>query len=156
MEQLRKYFEMPGFENITTYIQSGNVLFDAEATDTALLVNIIESELASKLGYHVPVVVRSISQIEGIINNNPFPQWQEEAGKSLYVQLLSATPAPGAAALLQPYCNADEQIACIGQEIYFLTIKFGNTKLTNTVIEKKLGVAATARNWATVNKVAQL
>lgn len=156
MEALREYFVMPGFKNITTYIQSGNVLFDAKEQDEAVLRKKIETQLLKKLGYAVPTIVRSIEDVQKVISNNPFKQVLTEDTRKLYVTFLSDTPPADAMDLLKKYLNEQEEIHIIGKDLYFVTVAFGNTKLNNSVIEKKLGVSATARNWATVNKITAL
>src|ERR1035437_5125901 len=72
MDALKQHFELPGFKNIVTYIQSGNVLFDTQETEEAKLRTKIEKQLALKLGYEVPAILRSTADIKSAINNNPF------------------------------------------------------------------------------------
>ena len=155
MEVLRQYFELPGFKNIVTYIQSGNVLFDTRETDEIKLTNKIEKQLEKQLGYKVPVVLRSIEQIKSVIDNNPF-SIESLGEKKLYVHFLSGVPERSQYAALDPYKNAGEELHITGDEIYFVAASFGNTRITNSVIEKKLGVTTTARKWATVNKILKL
>lgn len=156
MEALRQYFELPGIKNIVTYIQSGNVLFDSKETDESKLQANIEKQLIKQLGYSVPVVLRSLDEIKKVISNNPFRKEAEDGVRKLYVYFLSGAPGTELYEALDRYKSEKEEIRIIGRELYFLAPGFGNTKLTNSVIEKKLGVTATARNWATVNKVVTL
>ncbi|MCD6010554.1 MAG: hypothetical protein K0Q79_416 [Flavipsychrobacter sp.] len=154
MEALRQYFELPGFKNIVTYIQSGNVLFDSKETDADKLVVKIEKQLAKQLGYEVPVVIRSLDEIKDVIRKNPFQKEMEE--RKLYVHFLSGAPDKALHSSLEAYKSAGEDYKIIGKEMYFLAPGMGNSKLTNTLIERKLGVTTTARNWATINKVLTL
>lgn len=156
MEILRQYFEMPGVKNIATYIQSGNVLFDSKETDTARLVTKIEKQLSKHLGYEVPVVVRSLAQIKDLVESNPFGTDAEKDGRKLYVHFLSDTPKEDLHRALDKYKGPEEEYLIMGTELFFLSPGFGNTKMTNSVIERKLGVTATARNWATINKILTL
>jgi uncharacterized protein (DUF1697 family) len=155
MEALRQFFEMPGFKNITTYIQSGNVLFDSKETDGEKLRVKIEKQLLGQLGYEVPTIVRSLDEIRTIIKKNPFPA-SLDGSKKLYVHFLSDEPVKALHALLQPYKAPEEELRIIGREAYLVTPGYGNSKLSNALVEKKLGVTATTRNWATVNKVLEL
>lgn len=151
---LRQYFDLPGFKNIVTYIQSGNVLFETKETDTDKLVTKIEKQLVKQLGYEVPIVIRSLDEIKDVIRKNPFQKEMSE--RKLYVHFLSAAPDKSLHSSLEAYRSADEDYKIIGREMYFLAPGMGNSKLTTSVIERKLGITATARNWATINKVLTL
>ena len=156
MEDLRKHFELPGFSNIVTYIQSGNVLFDTTDKKTDKIASKIEQQLEMKLGYPVPVIVRSLEEIKKVIALNPFPLPQEGEKVKLYVSFLSVTPTMESAAAVEALSYPLEQVKIIGQEVYLYTGSYGSTKFPNTLIEKKLGVKSTVRNWNTVNKVLEL
>ncbi len=156
MEELRKHFEIPGFKNIVTYIQSGNVLFDTKETDETKLRNKIEKQLAAKLGYEVPTIVRSANNIEYIIKNNPFCDMGKDDIRKVYIALLSDSPPASAHKTLDIYRADGEEFHVLEKEIYLLLGSAGNTKLSNALIEKKLGLTATTRNWATMNKILEL
>ena len=155
METLRQYFAMPGLSNIVTYIQSGNVLFDAKETEETKLLKKIGKGLARQLGYEVPVVLRSVEEIKTIIANNPFKKIPAD-NRKLYVHFLSSVPDDSLFKSLEGYKNESEDIRIFNREVYLLTGSYGNTRLNNSLIEKKLGVTSTARNWATVNKIINL
>jgi len=156
MEALKQYFAMPGFKNIVTYIQSGNVVFDAKETDELKLRTKIEKQLFKQLGYDVPVVLRTTDEIKSVIENNPFKNAPPDDARKLYVHFLSGTPATELHTALAAYKNEGEELLIIQREVYLLTVSYGTTRLTNSLMEKKLGVTSTARNWATVNKVPEL
>lgn len=154
MAELKEHFVMPGIKNIVTYIQSGNVVFDAAETSIAKLRTKVEKQLASKLGYAVTVIIKSRDEIAAVIDNNPFGK--PGGDRKLYVTFL-AEPAPtNAAELVNAYIGADEQMNIAGDVIYFATPSYGNTKFSNTLIERKLKTQATTRNWNTVNKLLSL
>ena len=158
MEELKKHFMMPGLQNIVTYIQSGNVLFDSEEKKAELLRSNIEQQLAKQLGYAVPAILRSLPEIKKVIKNNPFDTPVAGEKVKLYVYFLSAVPAPGLKDTLEAFSNELEQVKVMvmGREVYLLTGSYGSTRFPNTFIEKKLGVQSTARNWNTVNKIMEL
>ena len=156
MEELRKHFEIPGFKNVVTYIQSGNVLFDAKETDTTKLRNKIEKQLAAKLGYEVAVLVRSIDEIKQAIERNPFSGIETDSTQKVYVTFLSGAPDSSLHAALDKYKSENEEFRILEREVYLLLASYGNTKLSNALIEKKLGLCATTRNWATLNKILEL
>ena len=156
MDALKQHFDMPGFKNITTYIQSGNVLFDTQETDDTLLREKVEKQLLEKLGYEVPVIVRSLNDIKNVIANNPYGEPKTGDTRKLYITFLSGIPPGSLHSALDAYKNEPEELKIINREVYLLLASYGTTKLTNALIEKKLGVAATTRNWATVNKILEL
>lgn len=156
MDALKLHFEMPGFSNIVTYIQSGNVLFDSKETDTSKLCKKVEKQLAAKLGYDVPVVIRSLGEIQTAIKNNPFTKLKESDTRKLYIVYLSDAPSAAALEFLKPYTSDTEELKLIDRELYIVTEGIGNSKLTLNIIEKKLGVTGTMRNLATSNKILTL
>lgn len=155
MEDLRQYFEVAGFENVVTYIQSGNVLFDTAEKDEASLRKKVETLLADKLGYDVPTIIRSIKDLKKVVKNIPFQNLSTETRK-LHVTFLSAIPAASQKGSLDAFKNEVEEVCVINREVYLLTEAYGNSKLSNTLMEKKLGVTATSRNLATINKILTL
>ena len=156
MDALKAMFVAAGFQHVVTYIQSGNVLFDVNESDTVLLRHKVEALIKNGVGFEVPTIIRSIDEIKNAIERNPCPLVVTEEGRKLYVHFLSETPAAGKIALLHPALLPGEELHHVDRELYFVTPGAGNTKLTNALMEKKLGVVSTARNWATVNKVVGL
>jgi len=156
MEDLRSYFSMPGIENVATYIQSGNVLFDSDETNEKLLVKTIETQLRKQLGYDVPVILRMIHDVKKVIKNNPFDTIKTEDKGKLYVTFLSDIPSYDVRGSLGVYSNDAEYARVVNREVYVFSPNYGKTCFSNTFIEKKLGLSATTRNWATVNKIIDL
>ncbi len=156
MEELRRHLELPGFSNIVTYIQSGNVLFDTKEKKQDLIRKQIEDQLIVKLGYAVPVIVRSLKEIGEAIANNPFDTPVSGGKARLYVSFLSGLPDEELIKLIEAFSYEAEKIKVVNREAYLLTESYGSTKFPNTFIEKKLGVQSTVRNWNTVNKLTEL
>jgi len=156
MEELRKHFELPGFKNIATYIQSGNVLFDTKETDKQLLRAKIEKRLQQKLGYAPPTILRSLPEIKSVIENNPYHTRKPGDERKLYVGFLSGIPDAALHTALDEYANDLEEARVVNSEVYLLLASAAKTRLSNSFIEKKLKVGATMRNWTTVNKVITL
>lgn len=153
MELLKAMFEAMGFKNVVTYIQSGNVVFDVKATDTDNLRSKIEKHLLKELGYDVVTIVRSVEDIGTIIGQNPFPVMPLGDTRKLHITMLAADADMEKEPLLKAVLLEDEEMHIIGNTLYMITHSYGNSKLSNTFIEKKLGLSATTRNWATMNKV---
>lgn len=157
MESLRTYFEeIPGIENVITYVQSGNVLFDGPLTNGHELINTIETKLTERLGYPVNVLLRLFSEMVDIVQNNPLTTVKTEEKNRLYVTFLSDEPAYDVRGSLGVYSNDAEYARVLNREVYVYSNNYGKTCFSNTFIEKKLGVKATTRNWATVNKLIEL
>ena len=157
MDEVRDYFEeLLGLQNISTYIQSGNVLFESEATDETDLRYKLEKQLKDRLGYEVKVILRMFHEIRNVIKNNPFDQLKTADTRNLYVTLLSDVPPYSVRGSLGVYSNDAEDARLVKREVYILSGNYGKTCFPNSLIEKKLGVAATTRNWATLNKILDL
>jgi uncharacterized protein (DUF1697 family) len=156
MDKLKELLAMPGLKNIATYIQSGNVVFDHKETDREVLIAKIEAKLLKGLGYEVKTLLKTIPELEAIIEHTPFKNPAEDMNQ--HVSFLSAEPDKDAAKALMGLQTEAEQFRIVGTEVYILVKKgaYGETLFSNTFLEKKLKLAATTRNWATVNKMVSL
>jgi uncharacterized protein (DUF1697 family) len=160
MGVLKEIFEGVGFQNVRTYVQSGNVVFraaEASPTDTS---KILESALKKKLGLTITVVVRTSVQMEMVLKGNPFlggtkPKAIDES--KLHVTFLSDTPHSAGLHKLKSITSSPDQFLSSGEEIYlYCPNGYGRTKLSNNVIEKALESGATTRNWRTVNQLFEM
>jgi uncharacterized protein (DUF1697 family) len=157
MEALRASFEALGFSDVQTYIQSGNVVFKTAKISEASLVKKIAQKILEDFGFSVSILIRTPAELQDLIERNPFSKQAEAGDAPLYVTFLSGPPAKGAEDLLKPYATASEQFVVSGREIYLLYPKgYGQTKLSNAVIEKKLSTQATTRNWRTINTLFEM
>jgi uncharacterized protein (DUF1697 family) len=156
MTELKAMFESLGFAQVQTYIQSGNVLFDSNE-DPAVLRQRLESEIQTVFGFQVPVVVRTVEQMEQTVTNCPFTANALQPEESLYVSLLAEEPShQGIDRLLA--CNSEiDEFRIHGSDVYILLRQSIRKSLfTNNFLERKLGVPATTRNWQTMNKLVAL
>lgn len=157
MEDLKKVFVALHCKRITTYIQSGNVVFGSAAANVTLLRAQIENKLLKAFGFEVPVIVKTLKEIEETIKQNPFKKVKAEKGERLHVTFLSRKPEKDAGDNLAAVKNDVDEIRLLGSEVYILCRNgYGKTLFANTFIEKKLAVSATTRNWATVEKLYSL
>ncbi len=157
MTDLKALHEALGLKNVVTYIQSGNVVFRSDDADATQLQSDIEKAFEEKFGFHSHVIVRSSSDLQAIIANNPFQDQLSKESKWIAVTFL-ATPPDGTAqeALLNSY-HGPEEIFILGKEAYiYYPDGMGRSKLTHTLLEKKLKTNGTARNWNTVLKLQEL
>ncbi|MDQ3713589.1 MAG: DUF1697 domain-containing protein [Acidobacteriota bacterium] len=156
MESLRETFAALGFENVKTYINSGNVIFETSETDDNKLVAKIEKAIETEFSLKIKVMVRTMAEIEDIIKNNPFAG-QFENDKDLHVLFTDEELTEEKRELLLSNNKESEQFAVRNREIFcLLRVSVLDSLLGKDYIGKKLKVSATGRNWRTVNKIAGL
>jgi uncharacterized protein (DUF1697 family) len=144
-----------GFQNVQTYIQSGNILCKGDQKKTVVKQQ-IERLIKENYGFEVTVLVLNSSELEHIIQNNPFVQSQVPIEK-LYCTLLEKKPDLEAQRLLLEYNSEDEEFVFDGALLYFCYhIGYGKSKVNNPFVEKKLKIQGTTRNWKTMNKLLEL
>ena len=157
MAELKSIYETMGFENVLSYIQSGNVIFSSIENDELKLCDMISDKIQEAFGYDVKVIIRSKNAWEKVIGNNPFIQSSEIESSKLYVTFLSQEPLEINRDELDKIKQSTEKFMVLGKEIYFYCPDgYGRTKLSNNLLERKLKVTATTRNWNTVKKLFEL
>ena len=150
MADLRAMFEIAGCEAVETYIQSGNVVFKAEAELATRIPGLIASAIEDRFGFRVPVVVRALDELREVVTANPFLDAVDDT-KTLHVAFLADTPQDDRVAQLDPVRSPPDAFRVLGREI-FLHCPNGmaRTKLTNSYFDSKLETVSTVRNWRTV------
>jgi len=157
MEELRKVFEDMGFKNVRSYIQSGNVIFESAKANPESLRNKIEKLLCKIYGYEVTAVIRTIPEIEKVVKGYPFSKVKGKKECKIYVSFLTGKPDKNAVKELTTLNNNDEIFHAIGNNVYCLNRKgYVDSLLGKNILEKKLKVKATVRNWNTVNKILKI
>ena len=157
MENLRALFEASGFRRVRSYVQSGNVVFEATASSSDNLSKLIGEKLLSDYGFSVPVVLRTADEMKKIVGGNPFLNEKGIDGSKLHVTFLSEFPAKAALGKLAKLDSHNDQFRVKGREVYLhCPDGYGRTKLSNTAFEKLLSVDATTRNWKTVNALVKM
>lgn len=151
MDDLTRIFKSLGFADVKTYIQSGNIVFNSNESNSDLLSEVTEEYLFKKLGYRVTVLLRTKDEIEILIKQNPFEEFNDLKNVKFYVSFLRNAPLKlHDLPLISP--NKDIEIFKIKNlEAYIISryIK-GRFGFPNHYIEKEFGVLATTRNWTTV------
>lgn len=157
MEDLRKLMGDAGYTNVKTYIQSGNIVFESPEQSSDKLAAAIEALIEKHYGFDVTVFVTDKRAVENAIDNNPFTEGREEEPsgfKKLYVTFLSEVPTPENMEKLSQAPIGDDLIELINDILYFkMESKASDSKLSNTLIESKLKIKATTRNWNTTLKL---
>jgi uncharacterized protein (DUF1697 family) len=150
MEALRASVAALGFKNVESYVQSGNLIFETPTDSAAALSPKIERRILRDFGHSVSVFLRTPKEMAEIIQRNPFPKDPAIDQTKLHVTFLADAAPKNAADLLQPLAAGPEQIRVIDREIYlYCPLGYGNSKISNNAIEKKLSRGATTRNWRT-------
>ncbi len=153
METLREILSAEGFENVKTYINSGNIIFETSKSDDKKLAEQIEKAIEKEFGLNIKTMVRSTDEIKNIVENNPF-DGQFENDKDLHVFFLDEQMSNEKRDLLLSNNNENEKYFVRDREIFcLLKISVLDSLMGKDYIGKKLKVSATARNWRTVNKV---
>lgn len=157
MEQLRTLCESLGLSGAQTYLQSGNIVFRSEEKSREKLARRIEDGIEKKFGFEARVVVRSSADLRRVIEKNPFGTGKPRNPSLLQVMFLDGKPEVRAFAELRSSYSGPEEMHIGGEELYlYYPNGSGRSKLTNDLIQRKLQVTGTARNWNTVEKLFQL
>ena len=169
MADLREIVSALGHTGVTTYIQSGNVLFTTADTSTGELASALESAITGRFGIDASVVVLSRDELARVLQDNPYPD--EPNPKLVHVVFLNGEPP---AALLDRIAAAQsataakgshDTVTAIGHALFLHTPDgYGDSDLAQSLFrivsppakQKRAGLAATARNWATATKLLTL
>ena len=157
MDALKSMLEKIEFQNVETYIQSGNVFLESEDENPQSVGFTIKQEIVKQLGFDVPTIVINKSDLEKCLTNNPFFKEKDVDTKKLYVAFISKELNNNALNDLKISQFKPDEAFIDGNRIYMkLETGAAKTRLTQKYIEKKLNVTATSRNWNTVNKLIEM
>jgi uncharacterized protein (DUF1697 family) len=156
MDDLRRLFVALGHADVKSYVQSGNVLFSSPVEESSRLVGDIQRRIARDLGVTVTVLLRTKDDLARVVANNPFLSRETDPAK-LHVTFLADAPDHERVARLDTPSGGPDEFSLAGREVYLhCPHGYGRTKLNNAYLERRLGVAATTRNWNTVTKLCDL
>jgi len=157
MDDLKDMHEALGLKDVFPYIQSGNVVFTSDDADAARLRRHIEDGFEKKFGFRVEVIIRTSAELREIIDQNPFQSQPSKESKWVVVMFLAARPdATAQEDLLKTYAGPEE-LFFTGKEVYiYYPNGIGRSKLSNSLMEKKLKTVGTARNWNTILQLQKL
>jgi uncharacterized protein (DUF1697 family) len=154
MSDLRDIATSLGFKDVRTLLQSGNLVFSTNSTSPARLETLLKDAVAKKTRLDTEFFIRTTAEWSAIIEKNPFPDAAKNDPGRFILMLLKDAPKPAAVTALKEAIVGSEVVAVQGREAYAIYPDgMGRSRLTNAVIEKKLGTRATARNWNTVLKL---
>jgi uncharacterized protein (DUF1697 family) len=155
MAELKTLYEALNFKRVTTYIQSGNVIFKCD--EVAGLSLRIENKIRERYNYEVPVILRTLDEMKEILKRNPYIKEEGIHQDKLHVTFLKEYPHPELIDKIKTNGYENDRFVVEANEVFlYCPNGYGRTKLTNSFFESKLKVVATTRNWNTVNKLVEL
>jgi uncharacterized protein (DUF1697 family) len=155
MAALREALGAAGFDDVRTYLQSGNVVLKSKLGPEALAEQ-CRRVIADELGVELELVVRTREELAAVVRRNPLADVAAEP-KRYQVSFLEAEPAPDVVERLASLAAGGERFVAIGRELYaWHPAGIARSRLWAELAGKRLGVAATARNWTTVTKLLAL
>lgn len=154
MAELRELLYQSGFENVLTYIQSGNIILQSSVDDKSKIESTIQQSIQSHFGFEVPVIVKTGTELQIIFDSCPF----SEAKKAdSYFILLSDIPQQSLVEIVTDITFENEEFVIIKDCMYLHTsMGYGNSKFNMSWFEKKLNIKATSRNYKTIVKLLSL
>jgi uncharacterized protein (DUF1697 family) len=156
MADLARSFTTLGYDDVSTYIQTGNVFFRTTSKSTPRLVTAIETQLARDFGTSPTVLVRTVDDLVRVGQASPYADTRADPSRH-HVTFLATAPTPERLAGFTTPKSGRDELVIDGLEVYVHTPDgYANTKLTGTYLERHLGVLSTTRNWNTVTKLCAL
>jgi uncharacterized protein (DUF1697 family) len=156
MNDLITFFVAAGCVDVRTYIQSGNVIFRSSPTIARDLPATITTAIAERFGYTVPLVLRTIGELDAVLRNNPF-QIAGAPEDELHVLFLADLPRRDRVSTLDQGRSPPDSFSVRGRDIYlWLPGGVANSKLSNAYFDSRLATTSTGRNWRTVTKLLEL
>jgi uncharacterized protein (DUF1697 family) len=155
MDYLKKIFEKMGFANVTTFIASGNVVFETKSKSVDSIRKKIETELEKSLGYRVPTFIRTITELKEISEYGAFKDSElNNKDNSLYIAFLNSPPSKESIIKTNALQNKFNEFHFNKKEMYWLCRKkFSDSGITGNKLEKALGMETTVRNSTTIRKI---
>lgn len=153
MDQLKEWFSQLGAVNTASYIQSGNIIYQAKK---AIAVKAVAASIEKNTGFLVPIIQLTIEEFETIIQSNPYTKQKKDAA-FLHVCFLSAFPESNTMDLLKKKFAATEVFEIKENAIYqYCANGYSQSKLTNSLIDKSLELVSTTRNWKTCLSILEM
>jgi uncharacterized protein (DUF1697 family) len=154
---LRDFMADLSFSNVQTLLQTGNIVFQGGSQSTADLEHLLEMEAKARLGLNTSFFVRSAQDWEALVSRNPFPEKARRDPSRLIAMFLKNAPDAKSLAALRTTIKGPEIVDVAEKQAYiYYPAGIGRSRLTNALIESKLGTRGTGRNWNTVLKLAAL
>lgn len=151
MTDLRKMFESFGLQNVQTYIQTGNVIFESDESNTSVLEERMERQLEKAAGKRIRLFVRTMRDVAMADECSYQPKGLEIA----YVAILQKKPGKQNEQALKSICSEADDFVVKAREVYALRRDREQSIFSNQLLEKTLGVPGTTPNLDTIKKLAE-
>ena len=154
MNDLKQLFADLGYEDVQTYIQSGNVIFTGDTEmDTTQEEEALSFAIQKAFGYDVPVIIRTAHEIDQLVEANPFLK-EGHSIENLHLCFLGENPENQLFENLETIDAKGDLFTAHKNNLFiYCRSKYHESKLSNQTIEKKLQTKATTRNWKTILKL---
>jgi uncharacterized protein (DUF1697 family) len=157
MDALRAHYEGQGLRNVRSFIQSGNLVFDTTLRDMERLRVKLETAFAAEFGFTPATLLRTGAELRAILDANPFAGRPGLDPAKLVVFFLPTPIDEASRTKLDAFRSLPEEIRPAQREIYiYFPDGMGRAQLTSTMLDRVVGKASTARNWNTVNALAEM
>jgi uncharacterized protein (DUF1697 family) len=158
MSDLRKLCESMGLQQVQSYIQSGNLIFELPNPEPIPELEArLQKAFSEEFGFEIPVLIRTGEEWAKTISKNPFLGENENDDGRLYLTCLQDEPSPEALKKLDETQYLPDRFKVAGRDVFIMcTSGYGTSKLSNPFFESKLKVTATTRNWKTVMQLNEM
>ena len=151
MADLKKMFESAGLENVQTYIQSGNVIFESDR-EVESLTKQIEHQLEKAAEYKIELFVRTMREVQAIAQKSPY---KPEGDETVFVSFLNEKPAKKSQQAMLAFRSEADNFAFKGRELYSLRRDRTKSIFSGNLVEKTIKMPTTTRNLTTILKLAE-
>jgi len=156
MAEVKASFVALGYADVSTYIQTGNIFFSSPSKSVSTLIGDIGRRLEDDFSSSPAVILRTVPELRRVINTSPFPVRGADPSRH-HVTFLAEQPSAQRLASFEAPASGRDELVVIGREVYVHTPDgYGNSKLSGAMLERRLGVISTTRNWNTVTKLGEL
>ncbi|MGH3501618.1 MAG: DUF1697 domain-containing protein [Nocardioidaceae bacterium] len=158
MPALREALAAGGFDDVRTYVQSGNIVASSPLRSARRVESAVHDLVVSEFGLSLPVVVRRADALAAVVAGNPFPEAAQARPKLLHVSFLAGTPSADQVATLMAADAARDVCRIVGDHLYIdYADGVHGSKLTPAYLARRLGgIDGTARNWRTILTLTEL
>jgi uncharacterized protein (DUF1697 family) len=156
MSGLRDIFTGVGCRGVETFIQSGNVIFQAAQRVAGAVPEAVSEGISKRFGLQIPVLMRSATELQRAAKVNPFLRTGADVA-TLHVAFLAERPTVARLTSLDPLRSVPDEFVALGREVYLrLPNGVARTKLSNAYLDTKLATTSTVRNWRTVLRLVEM
>jgi uncharacterized protein (DUF1697 family) len=157
MEALRSLYESLRLRDVRTYVQSGNVIFRTEERDIALMTKRLQKAIEKTFGFQCDVILRTTSELRGVIARNPFANRRGIEPSKLLVTFLTSDPGEEARKQVRKIKTNPDELWIDGREMYtYFPNGMARPKVSWAAIEKILKISGTGRNWNSITKLLEM